>query len=43
MDFSHNRNNNSLKYAANITPVTGSTKSDVFLKDVFSKFEAISK
>ena len=43
-EFDHNYYNNSLKYAANRTlfsgtPVTINTKSEVFRKDVFSKFE----
>ena len=47
-NFDHNYYNNSLKYAANRTffpktPVTVSTKNEVFLKDFFSKFEDISK
>ena len=47
-DFDQNYYNNSLKYAANRTifsrtPVTVNTKSEVFLKDVFSKFEDIGK
>ena len=47
-DFDHNYYNNSLKHAANrtpfsITPVTVSTKREVFLKDFFSKFEDIGK
>ena len=47
IDFDHNYYNNSLKYAANktlflsITPVTVSTKSEVFLKDFFNKFKEI--
>ena len=47
-EFNHNYYNNSLKYAANRTlfsrtPVTVNKKSEVFLKDVFSKFEDIGK
>ena len=46
-DFGHNYYNNSLKYAANrtlfsITPITV-TKSEVFLRDIFSKVEDIGK
>ena len=47
VDFDHNYYNNNLKYAANrtlflsITPVTGSTKSEVFPNDFFSKFKEI--
>ena len=47
-DFDHSYYNNSLKYAANrtlfsITTATRSTKSEVFLKDFFCKFEDISE
>ena len=47
-DFDHNYYNNSLKYAANRTlfsktPVTVSTKSEVFLKEFFSIFEGMNK
>ena len=46
--FDHNYYNNNLKYAANstlvsITPVTVNTKSELFLKDIFSKFKDIGK
>ena len=46
-DFDDNYYNNSLKYATNrtlfSTAVSVSAKSEVFLKDCFSKFEDISK
>ena len=47
-DFDHNYYNNSLKYAVTrtlppIIPVAVTTKSEVFLKDFFSKFEGIGK
>ena len=46
-DFDHNYYNNLLKYAANRTlfsktPVTVNTKTEVYLKDFFSKFEKIT-
>ena len=46
-DFDYNYYNNSLKYVANntfsITTVLVSTKGEVYLKDLFSKFENVGK
>ena len=48
-DFDYNYYNNSLKYAGNrtpfffVTPVTVSTKSKVYLKYFFCKFEDVGK
>ena len=43
MNFDHNYYNNSLKYTFSITSITVNIKSDIFLKDFFSKFEDIGK